>query len=292
MAPKFVELKAGTMAAGSLIGQLRAGLTGVAPASGPGVLGVGKDGDGVEGLSDSGAGVSGYSNTGPGVWASSDKDRSIYAENHGNVAVWAQSATFEAVHAETHSPATAAIAAYNLNPNGTGAAIYAKKAGVVGQAGFFDGNVWVNGEIGVAKDIKLANGDCAEEFDVAEPDAAEPGTVMIAGDGGVLRVSRQAYDSRVAGVISGGGSFRPAIVLDNHGSQQGRRAIALVGKVFCKVDATYASIGVGDLLTTSDTAGHAMKACDARHAFGAVIGKALATLQTGRGLIPILIALQ
>src|SRR5208282_3335391 len=33
-------------------------------------------------------------------------------------------------------------------------------------------------------------------------------------------------------------------------------------KVCCKVDADYASIEVGDLLTTSSTAGHAMKAED------------------------------
>jgi hypothetical protein len=46
------------------------------------------------------------------------------------------------------------------------------------------------------------------------------------------------------------------------------------------------------MLTTSDTVGHAMKACDPVRAFGAVIGKALANLTDGRGLIPILISLQ
>jgi hypothetical protein len=35
-----------------------------------------------------------------------------------------------------------------------------------------------------------------------------------------------------------------------------------------------------------------MKAADREHAFGAVIGKALAPLPSGRGLIPILVALQ
>jgi hypothetical protein len=49
---------------------------------------------------------------------------------------------------------------------------------------------------------------------------------------------------------------------------------------------------VGDLLTTSPTAGHAMKADDTGRAFGAVIGKALAPMENGTGLIPILIALQ
>jgi hypothetical protein len=68
--------------------------------------------------------------------------------------------------------------------------------------------------------------------------------------------------------------------------------VALTGKAFCKVDAKYAPIEVGDLLTTSPTPGHAMKASDPLKAFGAVIGKALCPLKEGTSLIPILIALQ
>jgi hypothetical protein len=62
--------------------------------------------------------------------------------------------------------------------------------------------------------------------------------------------------------------------------------------VYCKVDAQYSPIEVGDLLTTSPTPGHAMKADDPLKAFGTVIGKALRPLSEGQGLIPILIALQ
>ena len=51
-------------------------------------------------------------------------------------------------------------------------------------------------------------------------------------------------------------------------------------------------VALGDLLTTSDTAGHAMKAVDPRRAFGAILGKALQPLSEGRGLIPVLVALQ
>jgi hypothetical protein len=69
-----------------------------------------------------------------------------------------------------------------------------------------------------------------------------------------------------------------------------RAPVALVGKVFCKVDADFAPIAVGDLLTTSPTAGCAMRATD--RAFGAVIGKALASHADGLGLIPILVTLQ
>jgi hypothetical protein len=65
-----------------------------------------------------------------------------------------------------------------------------------------------------------------------------------------------------------------------------------MGKVYCKVDASYGEIEVGDLLTTSPTHGQAMKVIDPLKAFGSVIGKALRPFKEGQGLIPILIALQ
>lgn len=81
-------------------------------------------------------------------------------------------------------------------------------------------------------------------------------------------------------------------MLDRVQSGGNRQPIALLGKAFCKVDAQYGAIEVVDLLTTSPTRGHAMKAADQNKASGAVIGKPLRPLKEGRGLIPILIALQ
>jgi hypothetical protein len=75
-------------------------------------------------------------------------------------------------------------------------------------------------------------------------------------------------------IIAGAGGNRPGIVLDRHDSQSNRKPIVLLAKVYCKVDASYSSIDVGDLLITSDTPGHAMKAADQSKALGAVIGKA------------------
>jgi hypothetical protein len=166
---------------------------------------------------------------------------------------------------------------------GTGAGIYGKGGRV---AGFFEGDVEVTG------DIRLTNADCAEDFDICETEPVEPGTVMILGEEGVLYPSQHAYDKRVAGVISGAGDYKPGIVLDKQQSSGIRKPVALLGKVYCKADAQYGGIEVGDLLTTSPTPGHAMKAGDPHKAFGTVIGKALRPLAEGQGLIPILIALQ
>lgn len=149
-----------------------------------------------------------------------------------------------------------------------------------------------HGDIETSGDIRLTNADCAEDFDICDADQIEPGTVMVLGADGKLQPSQSAYDKRVAGVISGAGDYKPGIVLDKQQSRTGRKPIALLGKVFCKVDAEQGAIDIGDLLTTAPTPGHAMKANDPLKAFGSVIGKALRPWTEGQGLIPILIALQ
>jgi hypothetical protein len=140
-------------------------------------------------------------------------------------------------------------------------------------------------------DVQLQSGDCAEDFDVAV-DEGVPGTVMVLGENGKVAPCTQAYDRRVAGVVSGAGDLKPGILLGRRSEYRPKATIALVGTVYCKVDARERAIEVGDLLTTSAVEGHAMKALDRDRAFGAVIGKAMRALLTGQGLIPVLIALQ
>jgi hypothetical protein len=146
------------------------------------------------------------------------------------------------------------------------------------------------GTIQASGDVLLAGADCAEDFDVACAENVDVGTVMVIDHDGVLRPSQDAYDKRVAGVISGAGDLRPGIVLDKRASQSGRLPLALMGKVYCKVDASHSPVEAGDLLTTSPTPGCAMKASDPAKAFGAVIGKALRGLESGLGLVPMLVS--
>jgi hypothetical protein len=163
-----------------------------------------------------------------------------------------------------------------------------------------EGDLRIRGDDGQVKihldghegDIRLLGADCAEDFDVSDAEAAEPGTVMVIDQEGALTPSEQPYDKRVAGVISGAEGFKSGIIFDKQQSEAERMPVALMGKVGCKVDAQYSPIEVGDLLTTSPTPGHAMKAVDHSRAFGATIGKALRPLRAGNGIIPTLIALQ
>jgi hypothetical protein len=116
--------------------------------------------------------------------------------------------------------------------------------------------------------------------------------VVVVDEDGALRESGMAYDRTVAGVVSGAGEYKPGIVLGGAASREDRALVAVVGKVYCKVDARDGPIELGDLLTTSPTPGHAMRAGDPTKAFGVVIGKALRPMSDGCGLLPMLVALQ
>ena len=259
----------------------------------PGVRGTSVSGRGVEGWSTRDDGVFGISKEAIGVHGVTEgRGRAVVGESKDGVGVHGMSQTNEGMHAETSGPNVAALVSIHHNESSAAAAIYAEKRGDRGHAGFFQGNVHVTRDLSVEGEIWANAGDCAEDFDIADMARCEPGTVMVIGAEGALHPCTTAYDRKAVGVVSGAGSYRPAIVLDKHPGVADRMPIALMGKVFCKVDASGAAIAAGDLLCTSDVPGHAMKASDTVRAFGAVIGKALAPLAQGRGLIAILVTLQ
>lgn len=287
---------------GGTLGTNKSGVLGTNLGTGPGVSGQGSPG--VRGEGTSGAGVEGHvagSSPFPGVSGTSLNGDGVYGTTSGG--------NGSAVRGE-HTGGGNGV--YGSSVNGNAIVGQSEK----GNAGFFVGSFSLNGKmvhsgdyslngnmvhsgdysttgtVTVAKDIVLSGADCAEEFDVGIATEIDPGTVMIIDGYGVLQPCYKAYDKTVAGVISGAGDYRPGMILDRTESSKNRMPVALVGKVYCKVDAKYAAIEVGDLLTTSPTLGHAMKADDPSKTSGAVIGKALRPLRSGIGLIPILIALQ
>lgn len=275
------------------------GVEGEAGRSGDGVRGTSKSGNGVHGISESSFGVLGESKSGRGVVALSDTDYGLRAASRTSAGIRGSSTEGRGV--EGWAVNSEGVVGISTNGNGVWGQTEGSGVGVLGTsksgigvfgkggklAGFFEGDVEVTG------DIRLTNADCAEDFDIIAANLVEPGTVMVLGDDeGALQQSNKPYDKRVAGVVSGAGNYKPGIVLDKQKSDKDRKPIALLGKVYCKADARYGSIEVGDLLTTSASPGHAMKAADPFKAFGAVIGKALRPLKEGQGLIPILIALQ
>lgn len=144
------------------------------------------------------------------------------------------------------------------------------------------------------KVLIITGADLAEKFPTSGG-RAEPGMVMEIDpeNPGQLRISRGAYNQRVAGIVSGAHDFPAGAILGNITGFEDAPPIALSGRVWTYCDAGSAAITPGDLLTTSDTPGYAMKAADRERSHGSVIGKAMGTLAKGqRGLVLVLVNLQ
>ncbi len=145
----------------------------------------------------------------------------------------------------------------------------------------------------------MGGSDLSERFDVSSDGlmdlAPEPGMVVCidAENEGNLVVSRDAYDRRVAGIISGAGGVSPGMLMGQAGTAaSGDQPVALTGRVYCRATTANGPITPGDLLTTSSVAGHAMRVEDHSRAQGAVLGKALGGLAQGDGLVLVLVGLQ
>jgi hypothetical protein len=109
---------------------------------------------------------------------------------------------------------------------------------------------------------------------------------------GELKLSATAYDKTVAGIVSGANGINPGIALHQEGALEGGQNVALTGRVYVQADASNGAIEPGDLLTTSTTPGHAMKVTDYARAQGAILGKAMTTLDAGKGMVLVLVSLQ
>jgi hypothetical protein len=138
--------------------------------------------------------------------------------------------------------------------------------------------------------------DLSEQFDINSAESViQPGMVVCIDpdNPGRLTPSRQAYDRRVAGIISGAGGVDPGMLMAQQGSlAAGKHPVALTGRVYCWVDARLSPVRCGDTLTTSDTPGHAMAVRDFTRAQGAILGKAMTALPQGKGLVLVLVSLQ
>ena len=144
----------------------------------------------------------------------------------------------------------------------------------------------------------IGGSDLSEQFDIrSDEKAGLPSAGMVVSidseNPGALVVSSEAYDRKVAGIISGAGGIKPGMLMGQKDSvANGANPVALTGRVYCLADASYGSIQPGDLLTTSGTPGHAMKVTDYNKAQGAILGKAMTSLENGRGQVLVLVTLQ
>lgn len=134
----------------------------------------------------------------------------------------------------------------------------------------------------------LSPADFAEMLPAATTDQLEPADVLVIGPDGALARSSQAYQPTVVGIYS----TRPSYLGNSRfANSDGYAPLALVGIVPVKASAENGPIQPGDMLVAAGTPGHAMKAGQ-NPPQGTVIGKALAELEAGAGVIQMLVTLQ
>ena len=135
--------------------------------------------------------------------------------------------------------------------------------------------------------------DVAEPFQLSSRDIPKGSVVVIdETNPGQLKRSDRAYDTRVAGIVSGANGIKPGLTLSQEGVMEGTDNVALSGRVYALADASNGAIRPGDLLTTSETPGHAMKVSNHLKAQGAILGKAMSSLESGKGMVLVLVTLQ
>jgi len=156
-----------------------------------------------------------------------------------------------------------------------------------------EGNLTVSGTT-TTKVLRITGGDLAEPFAIANAEAIQPGMVVAIDpdNPGELRLSTSAYARTVAGVVSGAGGIDTGVLMYEGADGENTHPVALSGRVYVYADATNGPIAPGDLLTTANIPGHAMKVTDYARAQGAILGKAMSRLDEGTGLVLILVTLQ
>lgn len=216
----------------------------------------------------------------------------VKGQNNGvtGFGVWGQGgANATGVLGQTNSSNDAGVWAYN---SGNGTALRTE-----GSANLIEGwdlspvnlrfRVDNNGNVSADGTFTSPAADFAELLP-ARP-GLEPADVLVIDEEGRLALSTEAYQKNLAGVYSTKPAFMGGVKDDDPDTS--KVPLAVVGIIPVKVTAENGVIRPGDMLTSSSTAGYAMRA-DAHAPNGTVIGKAMSTMADDKGQVQMFVVLQ
>jgi hypothetical protein len=140
--------------------------------------------------------------------------------------------------------------------------------------------------------VEVRGADIVEKFKSKE--TIEAGTLVTIDEMDVnnYKTTEKAYQKGIVGIVSGANGVKHGMLLEQDDVLAGNTKVAIAGRVYVKATAQNGAIKAGDLLTSSDKAGFAMKATSRKKAFGSVVGKALTSLASGEGYVLVLVGLQ
>jgi hypothetical protein len=252
------------------------GLRGTASGAGLGVYGEGGDGAGVAGRSTNGNGIEGY--------ASSSGMAGVYAENNVGYGVYARSDNGWGVYCQGDMRVTENFRVWGTSDLHGYVTFYGGKSGYV---------------------VEIAQNDDAIPLEVGDVVVISGVAPAVVGEIPVIQVRRTASgeSSGVVGVVDKhyvpaasestassetehSGTFAEAPVAPG----EYLSVVTLGSYKAIKVDASYGPIAPGDRLVASPNPGYAMRADSPQP--GTLIGKALGTLPSGTGVIPVIVTLQ
>ncbi len=228
---------------------------------------------GVKGESSAGDGIQGISTAALG--------RGLYGSNVSNIAIAGYNNVADTTN---HSKPTL----YLVQGNASGDFV----VGAESYYGTRDFRIDRNGKGFFNGNIQTSGADFAEQISAEELSTAyEPGDVLVISTSldRSAALASEPFSTLVLGVYSSNPGYL-AGAPDTNDPLSGL-PVAVMGIVPCKVSAENGPIQRGDLLVTSSTPGHAMRA-GANPPVGTVLGKAMEAMSEGAGLIQILVTLQ
>jgi len=145
-----------------------------------------------------------------------------------------------------------------------------------------NGNVWANSYSGPGCDI-------AELYQVNSNSIAESGDIVVLDKDNEMSIKKSSkpYSAMAIGVIS----TNPNLTMGAFKGVDGKNylPVALLGRIPTKVIVENGPIEIGDNIVSSSKSGYGMRCDDYDKCKGAIIGKALQKLDSGEGIIEVLI---